>query len=403
MGLFDVFLGKRRARQSEPEMAVVTAEPERSDAHDLITFFDVETPNRKNDRMCSIGLVQTDRSGHVIESASFLVDPEEPFDDINMSINGLSPIAVRGAKTFPELWDERLMTMMSDSLLVAHNARFDLAVITKSMVDYGFGKPSFTYADTLEMSRRRLAGCADYKLPTVCHELGVGLDHHHDATSDADACREIFWSLVSPEDDIEGLFAPYVLGESNPYRSFRRKDFCRKTEEMRGLVDLARSTLLDGVVSTEEAMALQCYIATSEELASDPTVSSLSMLIQAAIVDGELNAAEQAEIGRSLTHLVDPSSVGGVPCEIRFDGTSFCLTGNFEHGSKDMVSEFITSLGGVMLKSVTKKCDYVVIGDCDCEAYSYGTYGTKVEKAMEWQAKGVDVKIVRESNLPWDN
>lgn len=51
MGLFDVFLGKRRARQSEPEMAVVTAEPERSDAHDLITFFDVETPNRKNDRM----------------------------------------------------------------------------------------------------------------------------------------------------------------------------------------------------------------------------------------------------------------------------------------------------------------------------------------------------------------
>ena len=35
-----------------------------------------------------------------------------------------------------------------------------------------------------------------------------------------------------------------------------------------------------------------------------------------------------------------------------------------------------------MLKSVTKKCDYVVIGDCDCEAYSYGTYGEKVKKAM---------------------
>jgi len=394
MGLFDVLSGRGRAKQPEPEGG---------DAHDLITFFDVETPNRKNDRMCSIGLVQTDWSGDVIESASFLVDPEEPFDDVNMSINGLSPIAVRGARTFPELWNERLMTMMSDSLLVAHNARFDLAVVAKSMADYGFGEPSFTYADTLVMSRRRLAGCTDYKLPTVCHELGVGLDHHHDATSDADACREIFWSLVSPEEDVASLFEPYVLGESNPYRSFRRKDFCRKTEEMRGLVDLARSTLLDGVVSAEEAMSLQRYITTSEELAADPAVSSLSRIIQGALVDGGLDAAEQAELSRSLTHLVDPSSVGDMPCEVRFDGTSFCLTGNFEHGSKDMVSEFITSLGGVMLKSVTKKCDYVVIGDCDCEAYSYGTYGEKVKKAMEWQAKGMDVKIVRESNLPWEN
>ena len=167
---------------------------------------------------------------------------------------------------------------MSDSLLVAHNARFDLAVVAKSMADYGFGEPSFTYADTLVMSRRRLAGCTDYKLPTVCHELGVGLDHHHDATSDADACREIFWSLVSPEEDVASLFEPYVLGESNPYRSFRRKDFCRKTEEMRGLVDLARSTLLDGVVSAEEAMPKSRSRNTSASMGSRTSNSSVRYL-----------------------------------------------------------------------------------------------------------------------------
>ena len=33
----------------------------------LYTFFDVETPNRRNDRICSIGAVVTDQDGTVVE------------------------------------------------------------------------------------------------------------------------------------------------------------------------------------------------------------------------------------------------------------------------------------------------------------------------------------------------
>ena len=71
----------------------------------LITFLDVETPNRHNDRICSIGIVQTDMRGDVVNSLSRLVNPEEPFDDICMSIHGIAPIDVKGAPSFAELWD----------------------------------------------------------------------------------------------------------------------------------------------------------------------------------------------------------------------------------------------------------------------------------------------------------
>ena len=36
----------------------------------LYTFFDVETPNRRNDRICSIGAVVTDQDGTVVENVS---------------------------------------------------------------------------------------------------------------------------------------------------------------------------------------------------------------------------------------------------------------------------------------------------------------------------------------------
>ena len=40
-----------------------------------ITFFDVETPNRSNSKICSIGVVRTDAEGNVQYEDHFLIDP----------------------------------------------------------------------------------------------------------------------------------------------------------------------------------------------------------------------------------------------------------------------------------------------------------------------------------------
>lgn len=44
------------------------------------TFFDVETPNRYHDRMCSIGVVRTDAYGNVKSADNYYVNPEQGFD-----------------------------------------------------------------------------------------------------------------------------------------------------------------------------------------------------------------------------------------------------------------------------------------------------------------------------------
>ena len=59
----------------------------------------------------------------------------------------------------------------------------------------------------------------------------------------------------------------------------------------------------------------------------------------------------------------------------------------------------IESKGGTMLKSVTKKCDYVVAGSFGDERWTMGNYGSKIKEAMDWQAKGIPVKIITEEDL----
>ena len=94
---------------------------------DRYIAFDVETPNRYNNRMSAIGISVVE-DGRIIDSFFSLVDPEQPFDWFNTQLTGIDSRAVRSAPTFPALW-ERIEPIMSSGVLVAHNAPFDLGVL----------------------------------------------------------------------------------------------------------------------------------------------------------------------------------------------------------------------------------------------------------------------------------
>ncbi|MCI7409768.1 MAG: hypothetical protein MSS58_06660, partial [Collinsella sp.] len=83
-----------------------------------LTFFDVETPNKKNDRISSIGLIRATSEGKIIDRVQFTVNPEEPFDDFNMRLTGLSPVAVKDSPCFRFLWENELSDRIEGSILV---------------------------------------------------------------------------------------------------------------------------------------------------------------------------------------------------------------------------------------------------------------------------------------------
>lgn len=156
--------------------------------------FDVETPNAQNDRISAIGLVLFDGE-KAIQTAYYLIDPEAPFDAYNSRLTGIDADAVKDAPTFPEVWAQ-VEDLMSGSILVAHNARFDLSVLYKTLQAYQITPPDFRYLCTLQLARTALPELGHYGLNDLCQYYQIELDHHR-AGSDALACAQILGCLIA--------------------------------------------------------------------------------------------------------------------------------------------------------------------------------------------------------------
>lgn len=161
--------------------------------------FDVETPNRYNNRMSAIGIAVIE-DGVIVNEYYSLVDPEQPFDYFNTRLTGISEGTVMGAPTFPELW-ERIEPLFSSGLLVAHNAVFDMGVLKKCLRDYGIDWRSYVrYICTVQMGRRLLPGIS-HKLNDMCDYYGICLNHHK-ADSDSRARAEILLHYLDEGADV---------------------------------------------------------------------------------------------------------------------------------------------------------------------------------------------------------
>lgn len=158
-----------------------------------IIAFDVETPNRLNNSICSIGLTVIE-NGEVTASRDYLVNPYADFDWQNIMIHGITPEDVSFSPDFEELWG-LIGPVMSSGILCAHNAVFDLCVLRKVFARYGIRKAPSEYICTFRMTQKLLKNLPNHKLNTLSDYFGISLSHH-DAGSDSLACAEILCRLM---------------------------------------------------------------------------------------------------------------------------------------------------------------------------------------------------------------
>ena len=170
--------------------------------------FDVETPNRYNNRMSAIGVSVVE--GGAIRDAFFsYVNPETFFDSFNTRLTGIGPVTVADAPTFPAVWEE-IEPLFSSGILVAHNAVFDMGVLKKCLRDYTIEwKPSAPYCCTVQMGRRLLPGIS-HRLNHLCEYYDIPLDHHK-ADSDSRAAAEILLRYIQAGADIGSFVKSYNL------------------------------------------------------------------------------------------------------------------------------------------------------------------------------------------------
>lgn len=171
--------------------------------------FDVETPNSANDRMSAIGVTVVE-NGQIVRQLDTLVDPETHFDPFNIDLTGITPQQVRGKPNFPMLW-QLLEPIFRDSILVAHNAPFDMSVLARCLCHYGIVWHSYPqYLCTCQVGRKHLAYLPNKKLNTICQHLNIPLEHHQ-AGSDSAACAKILIHYLQQGIDLRPYIRTYDL------------------------------------------------------------------------------------------------------------------------------------------------------------------------------------------------
>lgn len=174
--------------------------------------FDVETPNRYNDRMSAIGITVVE-DGAIVREFYSLVNPETGFDYFNIRLTGITEELVSDAPPFPELW-KQIQPLFEEGILVAHNAVFDLGVLKSCLNAYGIEwKPYVRYLCTVQMGRKVLPGMK-HNLDVLCDYYGIHLDHHH-AGSDSKACASILLEYMENGAHTENYIRTYSFQKND--------------------------------------------------------------------------------------------------------------------------------------------------------------------------------------------
>ena len=118
---------------------------------------DVETANADMSSICQIGLAKYE-NGVLAEEWKSYVDPEDYFDDINVSIHGIDYSTVKGAPTFPELADT-LYSYLVGTVIVCHT-HFDRVATHQAAQRYDIIAPECTWLDSARVARRAWTECA---------------------------------------------------------------------------------------------------------------------------------------------------------------------------------------------------------------------------------------------------
>lgn len=184
---------------------------------------DFETANRNRYSVCSVGMVFV-VDNKIVDSVYSLIDPEEPFDRMNISVHGIRMSDVEGAPTFQSFY-ESIQHRLKDQMIIAHNLAFDGYVLRDSLNRYNVIPVHSKLLCSYQLSRRLITGKSSYSLQSVCDHYGIDIINHHHALSDAQACAEIMIKLSNEFDlyDLDSIFAKTNIkaGEIAPgyYRS----------------------------------------------------------------------------------------------------------------------------------------------------------------------------------------
>jgi len=184
------------------------------------TVFDTETTGLGGDaRMVEICLVALDYNLEIVDQISSLVKSPRDISPSAVRVHGIRGSDLRAAPNFEQLWPH-IHPFLEKRVLVAHNARFDLGILQSEIShmgkqDLNFVSSSLCTLDLARQARHPSFRPLNFQLTTLCQELGVDLENHHQARADVLATIEVFKKLLALDPAVASRVATASVSQQN--------------------------------------------------------------------------------------------------------------------------------------------------------------------------------------------
>lgn len=170
-----------------------------SKGQDLDTTYcvlDLETTGLsfRTEKITEVGIMKI-KNGEVIDEFSCFVNPEKPIPQKVVEVTNITDDMVKDAETIDKVFP-KILEFVGDSVLVAHNADFDIGFLKYNAKQLGY-ELNNTYVDTLRLAKSLFPDFKKYKLGFIADKLGIVVEVAHRALDDVDTTVKVFNVMIS--------------------------------------------------------------------------------------------------------------------------------------------------------------------------------------------------------------
>lgn len=192
------------------------------------------------------------------------------------------------------------------------------------------------------------------------------------------------------------------------FNAARRRE--RAIHEMLGLV---KGVIIDGEVTESEAQFLASWIRANPEAVHSWPGLALAKRLMKIFADGRIDPEEREDLMFFLQDLAGGVHADGdIKVAVRlplnepmppllFSGIECVFMGHFIWGTTSNCEAAVIARGGTCGRNVTRRTGILIIGDLGSHDWVHSSFARKIQKAVEYRAKGLPLVIVDEEH--WAN
>ncbi len=143
----------------------------------------------RTEKITEIGIMKV-KNGEVIDEFECFVNPEKPIPQRVVEVTNITDDMVKDAETIDKVLP-KVLEFVGDSVLVAHNADFDIGFLKYNAKQLGLSLDN-TYLDTLRLAKELFPDYKKYKLGIIAENLGIEVIVAHRALDDVDTTVKVF-------------------------------------------------------------------------------------------------------------------------------------------------------------------------------------------------------------------